>query len=101
MPQISRRAFLKTAGIATAAATLRPNSWAQVAGANSDVRLGLVGMNNRGKDVIKELASVAGQRITALCDVDSVVLEGVANTFKDKGQKVQTFADYRDLLAKG
>jgi predicted dehydrogenase len=101
MPRISRRAFLKTTGIATAAAALRPNSWAQVAGANSDVRLGLVGMNNRGKDVIKELASVAGQRITALCDVDSAALDPVAKTFADKGQKVQTFVDYRDMLAKG
>ncbi len=102
MPRISRRAFLKTTGVATAAATLRPRSWAQVAGANSDVRLGIVGFNNRGKDIItKELASVAGARITALCDVDSAVLDGMAKTLRAQGLTINTYADYRDMLAKG
>jgi predicted dehydrogenase len=102
MPRISRRAFLKTAGVVTASAALRPRSWAQVAGANGDVRLGIVGMNNRGKDIIlKELPKAPGARITALCDVDSVVLGGMAKTLRDKGLTIDTYADYRDMLAKG
>jgi len=101
MPRISRRAFLKAAGVATAAVSLRPCSWAQVAGANSEVRLGIVGIHNRGKDIIKDLANVSGARITALCDVDSDVLNSVTKTFTDKGQKIQAFPDYRDMLAKG
>jgi predicted dehydrogenase len=102
MPRISRRAFLKTASVAAAGAALRPRSWAQVAGANSDVRLGIVGFNNRGKDIItKELVKVAGARITALCDVDSAVLDGMAKTLRDQGLTLDTYADYRDLLAKG
>jgi predicted dehydrogenase len=103
MPRISRRSFLKAAGVAAAGtAWLRPRSWAQVAGANSDVRLGIVGFHNRGTDIItKELVNLPGQRITALCDVDSAVLGAMAKRLSDQGTPVQTFADYRDLLAKG
>jgi len=102
MPRLNRRTFLKTAGLATTAALLKPRSWAQVAGANGDIRLGLVGFNNRGKDIInRDMPNVTGARITALCDVDSAVLDGMAKTFRDQGKEVQTFTDYRDLLAKG
>jgi predicted dehydrogenase len=102
MPRLTRRTFIKSTGLATTAALLRPRSWAQVAGANNDIRLGLVGFNNRGKDIIRlDMPTVTGARITALCDVDSAVLEGMAKTFRDKGQDVQTFGDYRELLAKG
>jgi predicted dehydrogenase len=102
MPRITRRSFLKTTAVASAAALLRPRSWAQVTGANSDIRLGLVGFNNRGKDIIRlDMPTVTDARITALCDVDSAVLDGMAKTFRDQGKEVQTFSDYRDLLAKG
>jgi predicted dehydrogenase len=102
MPRLTRRSFLKATGLATTAAALRPRSWAQVAGANSDIRLALVGFHNRGLDIIKlDMPTVTGARITALCDVDSAVLDGTAKTFRDQGHDVQTFSDYRDLLAKG
>ena len=103
MPRISRRSFLKTTATAAAgSAFLRPRSWAQVAGANSDIRLAIVGFHNRGVDIItKELVNLPGQRITALCDVDSAVLDGMAKTLADQGNTVQKFTDYRDLLAKG
>ena len=39
---ISRRHFLKTASVATAA-TWTARSWAQVPGANSDLRVGVIG----------------------------------------------------------
>ncbi len=43
----------------------------------------------------------AGVRITALCDVDSAPLDAMAKTLRDQGQTLDTYADYRDLLAKG
>jgi len=101
MSRITRRTFLQTTGVAATAAALTPRSWAQVTGANSDIRLGIVGLNNRAKDIInRELSQVSGYRITALCDVDSDVLDSVAKIVRDKGATPQTFADYRDLLAK-
>jgi len=103
MSRLTRRSFIKSTGVAAAAATvLRPRSWAQVTGANSDIRLGFVGFNSRGKDIItRDMPTVTGARITALCDVDSTVLDGMAKTLRDKGATLDTFTDYRDLLAKG
>ncbi len=102
MPRITRRSFLKATSLAATAAALSPRSWAQVPGANSAIRLGVVGMNGRGKALINtDFGPITDARITALCDVDSAVLDAMAKTFADKGQTVQKFADYRELLAKG
>lgn len=105
MPQITRRSFLQTTGIITAGALFggcvtakRPS---RVIGANDDVRLAVVGLNNRGKDILlKELPKVSGIRVTALCDVDSAVLDAVAKTVRDQGAVVETYADYRVMLDK-
>ena len=51
----SRRAFLKTATLATAATMLSARSWAQVAGAGSDVRVAVVGLNGRGRNHLASL----------------------------------------------
>ena len=94
----SRRTFLKQTALAAGAVTLSPRSWAQVAGANDDIRFGVVGFHSRGKDHIKEIGELKGARVTALCDVDSNVLdEGVAN-LKAKGQTVEAYRDIRKLL---
>ena len=101
MSRLTRRRFLQNTGVAAAAAALTPRSWAQVAGANSDIRLGVVGLNNRAKDIInRELSLISGYRITALCDVDSDVLDSVAKIVRDKGATPTLHADYRDMLAK-
>lgn len=101
MARISRRSFLQTTGVAAAGALLGGCASPRVIGANEDVRLGVVGMNNRGKDILtKELPRVKGARVTALCDVDSAVLGGMAQTLRDQGAMLETFADYRVMLEK-
>ena len=45
---LTRRAFLRNTALVGAASTLPVRSWAQVAGANSDVRVAVVGLNGRG-----------------------------------------------------
>lgn len=99
-PSITRRAFLKAAGIAGTTAALSPQSWSQVAGANADIRLAMVGLNGRGGGLLKAFRQVKGVRIVALCDVNTEVLERAAKTFRDKGESVQTFIDLRDMLAR-
>ncbi len=101
MSRLTRRRFLQTTGVATAGVLFGACASPRVIGANEDVHLAIVGINNRGKDVIKELGNVPGVRITALCDVDSAVLAAVAKTQSDKGQPVETFTDYRKLLDQG
>ena len=99
MPSLSRRSFLKTAAWASAGAALSARSWGQVAGANSDIRVGVVGLNGRGKSHVKGFGQVPGVRVAALCDVDSAVLDKVAAGERAAGRNPQTFGDVRELIA--
>ena len=90
----SRRAFLKTTIAIAAGSALSPRSWSQVAGANSDVRVGVVGINGRGGAHISEFGKLTGVRVAALCDVDLRVL----NTKAAKLPGVATYQDLRKLL---
>ena len=98
MNQISRRHFLQTSGVAAAALTLPRWAWGKPEGANSDIRVAVVGFHGRGISHIQGFSSLPGVRVVALCDVDEQVLaKGVAD-FEKKNQKVQTYTDVRKLL---
>jgi predicted dehydrogenase len=99
MPGLSRRTFLKTAALAGATTAWSARSWAQVAGANSDVRVAVIGLNGRGKNHLASLRAVPGARIAALCDVDTAVLEQAAAALAKDGISVRKFTDIRTLLA--
>lgn len=74
MSPLNRRTFIKNTAVAAAVAGLSARSFAQVTGANSDIRVAVVGFRSRGLEHIKEIKKVPGVRIVALCDVDSEVL---------------------------
>jgi predicted dehydrogenase len=93
---LTRRTFLKHSALLGAATALSARSWAQVAGANSDIRVAVVGLNGRGKNHLASLAKVPGARVVALCDVDSAVLAQAAQAL---GGGVKTYVDIRELLA--
>lgn len=95
MSRCTRRTFLKNTAVATAGAALGARAWGQVAGANSDVRIAVVGFNSRGKNLLTEASRIPGVRIVALCDVDTAVLDAVGKTYGD----AKKFVDYRELLA--
>ncbi len=97
--KFTRRSFLRHSLAAGAAAVSLPaRTYAQAPGANSDIRVGIVGFNGRGKDHISGLSGVKGVRIAALCDVDYKVLEGGKAQLEKKGNKVEVFTDIRKLL---
>src|ERR1043165_4323604 len=101
MNNLSRRTFLKNSAVAASAAALSARSWGQVAGANSDVRVAVIGMNGRGRNHLESLARVPGVRVVALCDVDTAVLDKVKNSTGKSGAKyddAKTFTDIRELL---
>lgn len=98
MPTPSRRTFLKTAALG-AATVLTARSWAQVAGANGDVRVAVVGLNGRGREHLRQLRVIPGVRIAAICDVDTAVLERVAANLAKDGLTPEKFTDVRKLLA--
>lgn len=95
MTSFSRRQFLRSSALA-AAATWSARSWSQIPGANSEVRVAVVGLNSRGKNHLASLKDVRGGRVVALCDADSAVL---ARTAQSVGGGVKTYGDIRQLLA--
>jgi predicted dehydrogenase len=96
---LSRRSFLKTSALGFAATAFSARSWAQVAGANSDVRVAVIGLNGRGKNHLTSLARIPGVRIVAICDPDVMVLEKTAAELAKTGVTPEKFADVRQLLA--
>lgn len=98
MKAVTRRTFLQKSALAAAGASLAPYSWAQVRGANDDIRVAVVGFRGRGKAHINDLLQVKGARIVAFCDVDQSVLDQQVKAFHDKGQKVKAYTDVRKLL---
>ncbi len=96
---VSRRKFMAgTAGFGLALAL--PNS--KVLGANDDVRVGIVGVNGRGRSHLGNFQKMDGVRVAAICDVDPVVLDKQVTALTDKqGFEVQGFSDMREMLEKG
>lgn len=98
-PQISRRNALKlTAGFGAALA------WpcSRVLGANGDIRVGVVGVNGRGKSHLEGFAKLEGVRVAAICDVDQNVLDRQVVAYTEKqGFAVKGFVDMREMLESG
>ncbi|MDF1825390.1 MAG: Gfo/Idh/MocA family oxidoreductase [Verrucomicrobiales bacterium] len=96
---IDRRKVLKY-GAGFGLALAWPNS--RVLGANDDIRVGIVGVNGRGKSHMDAFSKMSGVRVTALCDADPAVLDARVNKMAD-AQKISVagFADMRDMFNKG
>ncbi len=93
----SRRQFIKTSAVAAAGAFLPARSWTRVLGANSDIRVAVIGLNGRGRNHLESLARIEGVRVVALCDPDTAVLDRVKPSVN--GADVATYTDIRELLA--
>lgn len=98
MKNVSRRTFLTQAGMAAGAAALSARSWSQVSGANSDIRMAVIGFNGRGESHIAEWSKMKGVRLVALCDADKSVLERGKRSLGDKGIDVKGYHDMRELF---
>jgi predicted dehydrogenase len=98
MKTTNRRTFLKSAAVTTAAVSWSARSWSQVASANDDVRVAVVGFNGRGRNHLEGLSKLKGCRITGLCDVDTAVLSKEQKTWADKGVQTEAYTDIRKLL---
>ena len=98
MKTLSRRTFLKSSLITSSALSLPVHSWSQIAGANEDIRVAVVGFHGQGKGHISGFRKMKGVRVVALCDVDKNVLEARAQDFKKDNQPIKTYTDLRKLL---
>ena len=95
----SRRSFLKSAAVASAALGFPAASWNRVQGANDAIRVAVVGFKGRGGDHISGFLKIPGVRVAALCDCDEKVLSGAVKKLKDQGHDVKGYKDVRDCIA--
>ncbi|MDB4913652.1 MAG: oxidoreductase domain protein [Gemmatimonadetes bacterium] len=96
MSPLDRRTFLKSSAIIAAGAALPARSWGQVMGSMDDLRVGVIGLNGRGRNHLSSLAKIPGVRVVALCDPDSSLLEKVKATLPGN---VTTYVDMREMFA--
>ena len=101
MESTGRRSFLKTAALAasSAAATrFLPSVWGQPVGANGDIRIAVIGLNQKGAAHVRHLLQLSGARIVALCDVDPKILAREVDILKQKQVSVFATTDARTLM---
>jgi predicted dehydrogenase len=92
MNPCTRRDFTKTlvlAGATTALGAVR------AAGANERVRLGLIGLGNRGDQVLDAFLKHPDAEVAAVCDLSQAYMDSAA---KKAGTTPRQFKDYRRLL---
>src|SRR4051812_9919442 len=93
MRNLSRRDFTKlsAAGVATALSARR------VYGANERIRLGFVGLGNRGDQVLDAFLEHKDCEVVSVCDIWQPYLDFAA---KKIGTSPKMHKDYREVLAR-
>ena len=101
---LSRRRFVRTATLSSVAFSIpglsvRP-SFRRAGVAPSDaLRFGVIGVAGMGFSDLRSFLRIEGVTCTALCDVDSGVLQRrAADTERLQGTRPDTYADHRALL---
>ncbi len=97
----TRRSFVKRTALATTGLTVGASalSYGRIVGANDRINFAVIGMNSRGGGVARSVLGVKNTGITAVCDVDSrVVDKHVAGIGEKTGSKPMGYKDYRDVL---
>jgi predicted dehydrogenase len=103
MPKLNRRQFLAASAACSTLILAGTRASGRVLGANDTIRVGVIGLNGRGKTHIEMATTTPGMTLAAVCDVDPAVLartlDGPAIKKLDQdGHKVQGFADLRKML---
>src|ERR1051325_7089396 len=92
MSRLNRRQFTKSAALAGVSAALSP--W-RILGANDRVRIGFIGLGNRGDQVLDAFLKHPDAEVTAICDLNAAYLDFAA---KKIGTSPKRFKEYRALL---
>src|SRR5580704_862307 len=90
MNAVTRRDFTRTAGLATAL------SYSKILGANDRVRMGYIGIGNRGDQVHDAFLETGSNETVAVCDLRDDYMDFAIQKSRATPKK---FKEYRDLLA--
>jgi predicted dehydrogenase len=100
MPGLHRRQFLKTLAAAATVTIAGTKSTGRVLGANEVIRLGVAGINGRGRAHIGAFAPMNGVQVTYLIDPDARLHASRAQQVHDAGGNTpRTVQDIRAALA--
>ena len=95
MSQITRREFHSTVVAAGLTATATALSANRVHGANERIRLGFIGLGNRGDQVLSAFLTHKDADVAAICDIYQPYLDFASQKI---GSNPKQFRDYRKLL---
>ena len=90
MSDLTRRDLAKGAALATAA------SYSRIMGANDRVRMGYIGVGNRGDQVHDAFLETGSNETVAVCDLRDDYMEFAIKKSRANARK---YKEYRDLLA--
>ncbi len=99
MQRTSRRQFLQAGSVATATTLVAGKLFAADAQSspNETINLGVIGCGARAGQVLKEFQEVPGNRVTAVCDVNSTH-RAKFQTALGGPDKVAAYHDFRELI---
>ena len=92
-PRMTRRAFHGASAATAVGLTALQTS--KVLGANERIRLGFIGVANRGGQLMTAFLKHSDMEIVALCDVAQSTLEAANGRL---GGKADTYGDFRKIL---
>ena len=92
MSRFTRRDFAKTLAVAGASTAL---SALRVRGANDRIRIGFIGLGNRGDQVLDGFLAHQDAEVIAICDLHQPYLDFAAHKI---GTSPKQFRDYRNVL---
>jgi predicted dehydrogenase len=90
---VSRRRFLTVPAAAVGAAAILPAQ-----SPNDTVRVGVIGVGNRGGFLLRQIMKVPGVQIAAICDINPENLNKAVQAAEAAGHKPETFTEFRKLL---
>jgi len=95
MPPLSESPLTRRGFARASAAALSAASYQRVLGANDRVRLGFIGVGNRGSNLLNAAKEFGDQQVVAVCDL---VDEYLDRAVEAAGTAPERYKDYRKLL---
>jgi len=95
--EMTRRSFLKGSAIGATALSLGLASSRKAVGANERIRLGFIGVANRGGQLLRSTLRNKDVEVVAVCDVDEPMMLKQERALR---LQVERFTDFRKMLEK-